>query len=78
MPPIARRIGSFEFCGISIPSGEVGGDLIDLVESNGHWIGYVADVSGHGVGAGLLMGMAKSSARTQLRVAEPMNQLLKR
>ena len=76
MPPIARRIGPFEFCGISIPSGEVGGDLIDLVESNGHWIGYVADVSGHGVGAGLLMGMAKSSARTQLRVAEPMNQLL--
>ena len=76
VPPIARRIGSFEFCGISIPSGEVGGDLIDLVESNGHWIGYVADVSGHGVGAGLLMGMAKSSARTQLRVAEPMNQLL--
>ena len=76
VPPVARRIGSFEFCGISIPSGDVGGDLIDLVESNGHWIGYVADVSGHGVGAGLLMGMAKSSARTQLRVAEPINQLL--
>ena len=49
VPPVARRIGPFEFCGISIASGDVGGDLIDLVEANGHWIGYVADVSGHGV-----------------------------
>src|SRR5262249_6064758 len=64
VPPLARRIGRFEFRGISIPSGDVGGDLIDLVESDGHWIGYVADVSGHGVGAGLLMGMVKSATRT--------------
>ena len=76
VPPIARRIGGFEFRGISVPSGEVGGDLIDVVETNGGWIGYVADVSGHGVGAGLLMGMVKSAARTQLRAAEPIDRLL--
>lgn len=76
VPPVARRIGQFEFRGVSIPSGEVGGDLIDLVESEGRWIGYVADVSGHGVGAGLLMGMVKSAARTLLRATQPLDQLL--
>jgi phosphoserine phosphatase RsbU/P len=46
------------------------------VESNGRWIGYVADVSGHGVGAGLLMGMFKSAARTQLLTSQSLDQLL--
>jgi hypothetical protein len=76
VPPIVRRVGCFEFRGVSIPSGDVGGDLIDLVESDGHWIGYVADVSGHGVGSGLLMGMVKSAARTQLRATQALDQLL--
>jgi len=76
VPPIARRVGSFEFRGISTPSGEVGGDLIDVVESEGRWIGYVADVSGHGVGAGLLMGMVKSAARAQLRAPQPLDEFL--
>src|SRR4030095_3701866 len=31
VPPIARRVGDFEFCGLSVASGDVGGDLIDLV-----------------------------------------------
>jgi serine phosphatase RsbU (regulator of sigma subunit) len=76
VPPITRRIGLFEFQGISVPSGDVGGDLIDVVESDGHWIGYAADVSGHGVGAGLLMGMVKSAARTQLQAPQPIDRLL--
>jgi serine phosphatase RsbU (regulator of sigma subunit) len=76
VPPISRRVGRFEFCGSSVSSGEVGGDLVDLVESDGRWIAYVADVSGHGVGAGLLMGMVKSAARTELRRPQPMERLL--
>jgi serine phosphatase RsbU (regulator of sigma subunit) len=76
VPPIGRRIGPFEFCGVSIASGDVGGDLIDLVETDGSWIAYVADVSGHGVGAGLLMGMAKSAARTELRAPRILSGLL--
>jgi len=76
VPPVTRRIGGFEFRGVSIASGDVGGDLIDLVESDGRWIGYVADVSGHGVGAGLLMGMTKSAAHTQLRATPSMETLL--
>jgi len=67
VPPIARRVGGFEFRGVSIPSGEVGGDLVDLVDDGDRWIGYVADVSGHGVASGLLMAMVKSAARMKLR-----------
>ena len=76
VPAIARRIGRFEFHGISFPSGDVGGDLIDLVEFENGWIAYVADVSGHGVGAGVLMGMVKSATHMALRVAQPFDRLL--
>ena len=76
VPTLARRVGCFEFQGVSLASGDVGGDLLDLVESKDGWIGYVADVSGHGVGAGLLMGMVKSATHMQLQVMHPIDQLL--
>jgi hypothetical protein len=66
VPPIDRRIGDVEFYGWSFPSGEVGGDLVDLVEHEGGWLGYVADVSGHGVASGVVMGMFKSALRARL------------
>jgi phosphoserine phosphatase RsbU/P len=65
VPSIAHVAGEFEFFGWSIASGDVGGDLVDLIEANGRWLGYVADVSGHGVGAGIVMGMFKSALRTR-------------
>jgi hypothetical protein len=66
VPPIDRRIGDVEFYGWSFPSGEVGGDLVDVVEHEGGWLGYVADVSGHGVASGVVMGMFKSALRARL------------
>jgi serine phosphatase RsbU (regulator of sigma subunit) len=50
-----------------VPSGEVGGDLVDVVAIEGDWLGYVADVSGHGVASGVVMAMVKSGARMHLR-----------
>jgi putative transposase len=41
----------------------VGGDLVDLVADTRGAFAYVADVSGHGIPAGVLMGMVKSSVR---------------
>jgi serine phosphatase RsbU (regulator of sigma subunit) len=76
VPRISSRIGEFEFHGVSVPSGEVGGDLIDLVETANGWTCLVSDVSGHGVGAGLLMGMVKSASRTRLREGATFDQLL--
>jgi serine phosphatase RsbU (regulator of sigma subunit) len=82
VPPIDTRIGEYDFVGFSIASGDVGGDLVDVVALEAgdtaagrdggdtgalRWIGYIADVSGHGVSSGVLMGMAKSAARMRFR-----------
>jgi serine phosphatase RsbU (regulator of sigma subunit) len=66
VPRIDRRIGEVEFYGWSFASGEVGGDLVDVVEHEGAWLGYVADVSGHGVASGVVMGMFKSALRARM------------
>lgn len=49
-----------------MPSGEVGGDLVDLVDAGTSWTAYVADVSGHGVAPGVLMAMFKTAVRTRI------------
>ena len=69
VPPIHITVPSFEIYGISVPSGEVGGDLVDVTADGESWTGYVADVSGHGVSAGLLMAMFKTAMRTRVKGA---------
>ena len=69
VPVVNEHIGEYQFFGVSRASGDVGGDLVDLVRTDHDegWIGYIADVSGHGVSSGVLMGMTKSAARMRLR-----------
>jgi serine phosphatase RsbU (regulator of sigma subunit) len=57
VPTISFQNASFELYGKSIPSTEMGGDLIDVIESDGGLVAFVADISGHGLPAGQLMGM---------------------
>ena len=78
VPPIETKTGGYEFYGRSSPSGEVGGDLIDLAGSEDQWVAYVADVSGHGVAPGVVMGMAKSAARMLLSSGHDAAHLLPR
>ena len=67
VPPVFLRTECFEVYGISGPSDEVGGDLVDALRlPNGDLIAYVADIAGHGLPAGILMGMLKTAARTAL------------
>ncbi len=66
VPAIDEKMGGYEFYGQSSASGEVGGDLIDLAATGESWVAYVADVSGHGVAPGLVMGMTKSASRMLL------------
>jgi sigma-B regulation protein RsbU (phosphoserine phosphatase) len=67
VPPIEWLSDRIEVYGISIPSAEVGGDLVDVAPlSDGSVFAYLADVSGHGLPAGILMGMIKTAVRTQL------------
>ncbi|MES2220090.1 MAG: hypothetical protein V4587_03895 [Acidobacteriota bacterium] len=63
VPLINLRMEEFEIYGLSVPSGEVGGDLVDafIRPEDGSWFAYVADVSGHGVSSGVLMAMLKSA-----------------
>jgi hypothetical protein len=69
VPEIERRIGALEVFGVSHASSEMGGDLIDLVERGSEIDVLLADVSGHGVGAGVVMAMVK--AAEQMRLTDP-------
>ena len=65
--PLIHRVGPlYEVYGLTRPSDRVGGDLVDLIPSHDGDIAYVADVAGHGLQAGILMGMLKAAARTAL------------
>jgi hypothetical protein len=80
VPPVSRSIGEYEFSGFSVPSGDVGGDLVDVVvqdDGADRWFGYVADVSGHGVSSGVVMGMFKSALRARLLEDGPIAALLR-
>jgi sigma-B regulation protein RsbU (phosphoserine phosphatase) len=63
VPTVSFQNASFELYGKSVPSTEMGGDLIDVIESGGGLVAYVADISGHGLPAGQLMGMLKTAMR---------------
>ncbi|HEY4359191.1 MAG TPA: SpoIIE family protein phosphatase [Acidobacteriaceae bacterium] len=67
VPPISVSFSSYDLNGLSLPSEKVGGDLVDVVLlPNQSVLAYVADVSGHGLQAGILMGMVKTAVRTIL------------
>jgi serine phosphatase RsbU (regulator of sigma subunit) len=62
LPPTPRH-ADFEFAGRMLPADEVGGDFYDVLsspEGEALWIS-IGDVSGHGVGAGLVMLMAQAA-----------------
>jgi Stage II sporulation protein E (SpoIIE) len=70
VPTLSFQVDRFEVYGKSIPSAEMGGDLIDTVERDGTLLAYVADISGHGLAAGQLMGMLKTAVRVSLQFRE--------
>jgi hypothetical protein len=76
VPKIEIVNNRFEVFGISNPTDEVGGDLIDFIENDTAHTFYIADVSGHGVAAGSMMGMFKSTIRVLLNKDEPLCSIL--
>ena len=66
VPPVHWRTARCEAYGKSIPSEKVGGDLVEAVAADRSLLAYVADVSGHGIRAGVLMGMVKTAIRVCL------------
>jgi serine phosphatase RsbU (regulator of sigma subunit) len=75
-PPITYLSRRLEAYGQSIPKEEIGGDLADLVTGDGDVLAYVADVSGHGLRAGMLMGMIKTAVRYGLLLHRPIAKIL--
>jgi serine phosphatase RsbU (regulator of sigma subunit) len=72
VPPLSVTVPRFEIYGVSVPSEKVGGDLVDVVNlSGGDTVAYLADIAGHGLQAGILMGMLKTAARTALGDSNP-------
>jgi serine phosphatase RsbU (regulator of sigma subunit) len=58
----------FSISGITIPTAEVGGDYFDVIQLGEQRLAIViADVTGHGVGAGILSSMTKSALYAQLQ-----------
>jgi len=67
VPRLDLTAAGCQIYGISVPSDKVGGDVVDVVVlPDGGVAAYVADVAGHGLQAGILMGMVKTAARTRL------------
>jgi sigma-B regulation protein RsbU (phosphoserine phosphatase) len=76
VPEINYSKNGYEIYGKSIPTSEVGGDLVDVVESGNNVYCTIADVSGHGVSSGVYTGMFKSSLRTILNSRHNLNEML--
>jgi serine phosphatase RsbU (regulator of sigma subunit) len=66
VPSVSGRSGDADYYGRSHASGVMGGDLVDVFEGPQGTTFYLVDVSGHGVGAGVLMAMLKSASRAAL------------
>jgi sigma-B regulation protein RsbU (phosphoserine phosphatase) len=65
LPQNLPEVPGLEMVGANIPSKEVGGDYYDCIPlDNNHWGLAIADVSGKGVPAALLMANLQASLRT--------------
>lgn len=68
LPPGIHSTPWCKIAGRSLPAVEVGGDYFDVVPlADGRLALCVADVTGHGVGAGILSAMTKSAFLAELR-----------
>jgi len=76
VPVVSGSGDLLEWRGTSRPSGDVGGDLVDVVSDDTGWTATVADVSGHGVAAGVLMGMYKTAFRSATMEGHDIGRLL--
>ncbi len=66
LPSCAPDSRSFQISGINIPAGQVSGDYFDYIRVDANRVGVaIADVSGKGVPASLIMAMCRSVLRSQ-------------
>jgi sigma-B regulation protein RsbU (phosphoserine phosphatase) len=68
MLPQVPIVSGFEFSSTYAPCANVSGDFYDFIAVSEHEIGIaLGDVSGHGIEAGIIMGMAKKALQIYAR-----------
>lgn len=76
VPPIETQAHGYEIYGRSIPSTEVGGDLVDAAADDAGIDLYLGDVTGHGVRSGVVMAMTKSAVHSARRAGAAIDGVL--
>jgi serine phosphatase RsbU (regulator of sigma subunit) len=68
LPERAPRVPGFDLAGTTIPHDQVGGDYFDFIEIGEHRLGLaIADVSGKGIPAALIMAGFRMSLLAEIR-----------
>ena len=76
LPTEPPDVPGHELAGICLPSTRVGGDYFDFVPVPGGQMGLiVADVSGHGLSAAIIMSAFRALARNCLRAGQPLDKV---
>ena len=66
LPSSSPQIEGYEICGLNIPAKQVSGDYFDYIPVDSERTGIaIADVSGKGIPASLIMAMCRSVLRSQ-------------
>jgi PAS domain S-box-containing protein len=76
-PSLRPQIPRVHLKGVYFPAYEVGGDYLDYFRTEaGHWVIVIADVSGKGIPAALVMTMLRSTFRAEARYETSAKRLL--
>ena len=68
LPKKVPEVGGYDIWGANIPSGEVGGDYYDFIRIVDNQLGIaIADVSGKGIPAALIMASVRASLIAEIR-----------
>lgn len=79
LPKSNPAIAGWDVVGKSLPSKTVGGDYFDIIElSQNEYLFIIADISGKGIPAALLMSNLQASIRTLISLNVSLQELVKR
>lgn len=75
-PKVSPQVAGYEICGWNRPADETGGDFFDyLTLPDGRVAVVLADATGHGIGAALVMAQARSLLRAMFSVSADLRQI---
>ena len=79
LPAEAPAINGFQISGISVPARQVSGDYFDYIRVDDERLGVaIADVSGKGVPASLIMAICRSVLRAEARLCQSPAEVLRK